>query len=48
MNFIVPTYVLSLDLKITTILGNGAEFLASPNFNLPLINLISALPYMYS
>jgi hypothetical protein len=28
-------------LKTTTIDGNGAEFFASPNFNLPLMNSIS-------
>ena len=31
------------DPYLDTIDGNGAEFLLSPNFNLPLINLISAL-----
>ena len=35
-------------LNTTIILGNGAEFLLSPNFNLPRINLISALPYIKS
>jgi hypothetical protein len=36
-------YSFSYLLKITTIEGNGAEFLLSPNFNLPFRNLTSAL-----
>ena len=28
--------------------GKGAEFFESPNFSRPLINRISAFPFMYS
>lgn len=46
-DLVIIIYVLLFSLKTTIILGNEAEFLLSPNFNLPLINLILALSYMY-